>query len=274
MGGLAVWAWLGAGNLSGRLDPGRRWENLQRFAGDLVPAPVRDSGDWLSALPWAWQLLKDQALMAILMTLAIACAAIALAGLAALVVLPLADRRLARPDPAGLWAGRTSRLANVGWKVLGGVIRFLFVLARAIPEYLLAFLLISLLGLHAWPLVLALAIHNFGILGRLWGEVSENVEPAASKQLITSGSGRTQTFAVGILPAVFNRFLIYFFYRWETCIKDATVLGMLGLLTLGHLIALSKGFFWDEMFLYVLLGAALILAGDLLSTFVRRWLRG
>jgi len=76
-----------------------------------------------------------------------------------------------------------------------------------------------------------------------------------------------------ILPEGFNRFLIYFFYRWETCVKDATVLGMLGLLTLGKLIALAKGFFWDEMFFYVLLGASVILLGDLFSTYLRRRLR-
>ena len=76
-----------------------------------------------------------------------------------------------------------------------------------------------------------------------------------------------------LLPALFNRFLIYFFYRWETCTKDATVLGMLGLLTLGHLIALSKGFFWDRMFFYILLGSLVILIGDFISTLIRRWLR-
>ena len=51
------------------------------------------------------------------------------------------------------------------------------------------------------------------------------------------------------------------------------MLGMLGLLTLGHLIALAKGFFWDQMFFYILLASFVILIGDLLSTLVRRWLR-
>ena len=151
--------------------------------------------------------------------------------------------------------------------------RMLFVLTRAVPEYILAFLLIALLGLQAWPLILALAVHNFGILGRLWGEVIENADGNAARQAIAAGKGRFATFATILLPAVFNRFLIYFFYRWETCIKDATVLGMLGILTLGKLIILSKGFFWDQMLFFVLLGSSVILIGDFLSTFVRRRLR-
>lgn len=273
MAGLVVWAWATGGNLTGRLSAERRWTNFQNFAGELVPDPVRESGDWFRALPWAWDLFSTKAFAALMITLGIACAAIILASVAVLPFLPLASRRLARPDPAGIWPGRVSSRSERAWRLLSGATRFLFVIARAVPEYILAFLLISLLGLQVWPLVLALAIHNFGILGRLWGEVVENADSASAELALASGSGRMKTFGAVLFPAVFNRFLIYFFYRWETCTKDATVLGMLGILTLGNLIALSKGFFWDEMFFYILLGASVILAGDLFSTILRRWLR-
>ena len=273
MGGLAIWAWTTGGNLLGRLSAERRWTNFKNFVAELVPAPVRESGDWSSAIPWAWNLFVDGGLVAFLTTLGIACAAIILASAFVLPFLPLASRQLARPDPAGVWAGRVSGVESRGWQMIGRSTRFLFVLSRAIPEYILAFLLISLLGIQVWPLVLALAIHNFGILGRLWGEVVENADLAAAEQAIASGAGRFKVFGVVLFPAIFSRFLIYFFYRWETCVKDATVLGMLGLLTLGKLIALAKGFFWDEMFFYILLAASVIMIGDLFSAFLRQWLR-
>lgn len=271
--GLVVWSWTSGGSLFGRLSAARRWTNFQNFVGELVPSPVRKSGNWFDAFPWAWEILVDDGFVALLMTLGIACAAIIIAATVVLPFLPLASRKLARPDPGGIWAGKVSPLANRAWKLVGGATRFLFVLARAIPEYILAFLLISLLGLQAWPLVLALAIHNFGILGRLFGEVLENTDSSAAEQQLATGSGRVKVFGTILFPALFNRFLIYFFYRWETCTKDATVLGMLGLLTLGHLIALSKGFFWDRMFFYILLGSLVILVGDFISTLIRRWLR-
>ena len=44
------------------------------------------------------------------------------------------------------------------------------------PEYIWAFLLLFLLGPTAWPAVLALAIHNAGILGKLASEVVEDLE--------------------------------------------------------------------------------------------------
>ncbi len=268
-----VWAWVTSSPLLGRLSAERRWLNFKNFAGELVPAPVRKSGDWSDAFPWAWELLTDEGFLALVTTFGIATAAIILSGTVVLSLLPLASRRLARVDPFGLGAGKTRRASGLAWKLSGPIVRFGFVLCRSVPEYLIAFLLISLLGLQVWPLVLALAIHNLGILGRLWGEVIENADEAAAVRAYASGQGRAGVFATALFPAVFNRFLIYFFYRWETCVKDATVLGMLGLLTLGKLIALSKGFFWDQMLFYVLLGGSVIVIGDLFSMTLRRWLR-
>lgn len=268
-----LWAWASSTPLLGRLSAERRWLNFKNFAGELVPAPVRKSGDWGDALPWAWELLTDEGFLALMTTFGIATAAIILSGTLVLPLLPLASRRLARVDPFGLRAGKATRAAGLVWKLAGPLVRFAFVLCRSLPEYLIAFLLISLLGLQVWPLVLALAIHNFGILGRLWGEVVENADDSAAVRAYAAGQGRVGVFATTTLPGVFNRFLIYFFYRWETCVKDATVLGMLGLLTLGKLITLSKGFFWDQMLFYVLLGGSVIVLGDLFSMALRRWLR-
>ncbi|MEM9282526.1 MAG: ABC transporter permease subunit [Verrucomicrobiota bacterium] len=267
------WAWLTSSPLLGRLPASRRWENFKNFAGELVPSPVRRSGEWSDAFPWAWDLLTDEGFVALATTFGIATAAIILSGTFVLPLLTLASRQLSRPDPFGVPSGIRSKVSDAVLWAVGPMTRFGFVLARAIPEYLLAFLLLSLLGLQVWPLVLALAIHNLGILGRLWGEVVENANPAAAEVAINGGSGRGNTFVTRVLPLSFNRFLIYFFYRWETCVKDATVLGMLGLLTLGKLIALAKGFFWDEMFFYILLGASVILLGDLFSTLLRKKLR-
>lgn len=268
-----AWAWTTNSPLLGRLSAERRWANFKNFAEGLVPSPVRRSGDWSDAFPWAWEILTDEAFEALLTTFGIATAAIILSGFFVLPILPLASRELSRLHSFNIWSGRSGKLTRVVRKVIGPMTRFGFVLARAVPEYILAFLLISLLGLQVWPLVLALAIHNFGILGRLWGEVVENAEPSSAQQALVSGQRRNGAYVTRILPESFNRFLIYFFYRWETCVKDATVLGMLGLLTLGKLIALSKGFFWDKMFFYVLLASSVIVIGDLFSTFLRRRLR-
>ena len=73
---------------------------------------------------------------------------------------------------------------------------------------------------------------------------------------------------------VFPRFLLYFFYRWETCVREATVLGMLGVLSLGSLIRDARASnFYDEMVFYVLLGSCLVMIGDFASAVSRALLR-
>jgi phosphonate transport system permease protein len=119
--------------------------------------------------------------------------------------------------------------------------------------------------------VLALALHNIGILGRLWGEVMENERPEAARQLTKIGATRGQVYLGSLVSQSFNRFLLFFFYRWETCVREATILGMLGISSLGYYISLARGAFrYDRMLFFVLLGALVIFAGDLLSDWLRR----
>ncbi len=73
-----------------------------------------------------------------------------------------------------------------------------------------------------------------------------------------------------ILP----RFLLFFFYRWETCVREATVLGMLGIVSLGYWIVDTRARnHYDEMFFFVLLGAGIVLVGDLVSAVAREVVR-
>ena len=97
--------------------------------------------------------------------------------------------------------------------------------------------------------------------------------PAAARALAAAGASRSQT-AAAVFPSLLPRLLLYFFYRWETCVREATVLGMLGVLSLGSLIRDARaGNLYDELFFYVLLGALMVLAGDLLSALARGLVR-
>lgn len=252
-----------------------RSERISRFLDKLTPAPVRESGEWKDALPWAETLWHDPGKEALLNTAAVATAAIILSAFAAWTLLPWASRAFASARPMGLFSGRNDRLQSAFWQAWGFCTRTLFIVSRAVPEYVLAYLLIGLLGVSAWPLVAALALHNFGILGRLWGEVMENQSPVNARQMMQGGASRLQSYFHSIMPESFNRFLMYLFYRWETCVREATVLGMLGFSTLGLHINLARNLFrtYDTMLFFVLLGAAVIFIGDFLSVYLRKILR-
>ncbi|MCZ6751465.1 MAG: ABC transporter permease subunit, partial [Acidobacteria bacterium] len=88
------------------------------------------------------------------------------------------------------------------------------------------------------------------------------------------GATRAQMVFSALFPLTFSRFLLFFFYRWETCVREATVLGMLGISSLGFWIQDARARnHYDEMFFLILLGGLLVLIGDLVSAAAREWVR-
>ena len=250
----------------------RRMENLHRFMGDIVPAPMREGAtvtwdEWLTgigrrAVPAAWT------------TLWISMVSIVLAGVAAWLTLPLVSRAAAAAQP-WLNAGRApSRAARAAWGAVRQLVKAVHVVSRAVPEVVLAFIFLAVFGGKAWPAVLALALHNFGILGRLGAETLDNSGAEIPSALRAAGASRLQIMGLAVFPAVLPRFLIYFFYRWETCLRETTALGILGIATLGFYIKDAESRFrYDEMMVLILAGAALVIAGDAASAVVRRRVR-
>ena len=253
-----------------------RWERTQNFFRDLVPAPVKESGNYLDTLPWAKNLWITNGASALFMTLMIATMALLLAASFSYFIVPWASRTIATYHPfrTPTPQNKLSRVYHFLWYTLGMLTRFIFIITRSIPEYILAYILLSLLGVGVWPLVLALALHNFGILGRLWGEIIENNDQITAKHIYLNAGNRLQSYSFGILPASSNRQLLYIFYRWETCIRESTVLGMLAITSLGYYIKIENSSMrYDSMFFYILLGTAVIFLSDLLSIFLRAKLK-
>jgi phosphonate transport system permease protein len=279
LGLLVLWAWLGGEIEVADAFAPRRMENLRRFLSvDIQPFDLRgkpfDLGEHLA---WCWRLAADRGLSGALATLSISVLAITLAGLWASALMLFAARNVASREPFEAWIradGESARPRSQGWgwRLVSSLVRALLIFLRAIPEYVWAFLLLAMLGPSAWPAVLALAIHNAGILGKLGAETVENLEPRTLRVLRETGATRAQVAVAAILPLSLSRCLLYFFYRFETCVREATVLGMLGVASLGYWIQDSRTRqFYDEMLFFVALGAVIVLGADLLSM-LARWI--
>ena len=272
---LIAYSWLsGDVGATDFLSP-RRQANLERFAGELVPYPLQGQAfEAAVALRWGWELMEEKGWEAAVQTLALSVAAIVLAAVGALLLAPAAARTFASPEPYLPAPRPPGPLRRAFWRTLVGGSRAVLALLRSVPEYVLAFLLLAMLGPTAWPVVLALAIHNSGILGKLTAEVVENLAPEPMASLRGVGARRSQIVLFGLFPLVLPRFLLFFFYRWETCVREATVLGMLGVVSLGYWIVDARARnHYDEMFALILVGAAIVLVGDLVSTLTRELVR-
>ena len=273
-----IWAWTTGGFGLDDMETARRTANLQRFGREIIPWPMQQGqGSWENVAAWAHRLLftgPNPGLQAALNTLAMSIVAIVLAGVLAWLLLPFAARSLATPHPFLPSGARSSWPARCGWKLAVAASRCLLVFGRAVPEYVWAFVFIAFVTDQFWAAILALALHNAGILGRLGAEIIENAEAPVPVGLRTLGATRGQLLAIGLVPVSLPRFLVYFFYRWETCLREGTVLGILGVSTLGRLIKDARAADrYDEMVFFVLLGAALVFAGDMVSSLARRCLR-
>lgn len=252
----------------------RRAENLHRFlAVDLQPFELRDHPASIGEhARWAWNLATDRGFAGALATLAMSILAITLAALLGSALLLFASRNFASSNPFEPPQPASAR--KLAWQLVTVATRAFLIFLRAIPEYIWAFLFLAMLGANAWPAVLALAIHNSGILGKLGAETVENLDARPLRALRGLGATRAEIALTAIFPLSLSRYLLYVFYRFETCVREATVLGMLGVVSLGYWIqdARSKQYY-DQMVLFVALCALIVLGADLFSALVRSRLR-
>lgn len=142
---------------------------------------------------------------------------------------------------------------------------------RTIPEILWALLFVFAVGLGPFPGVLALGFHTAGVLGKLFAEVLEDVDPRPLEALQATGAGRLAILVYGILPQAAPQCLSYALYRWEVNIRAAAILGLVGAGGLGQRIHIAISLFLEHRLLTLLLAVyVLVTLVDALSAWLRR----
>lgn len=160
---------------------------------------------------------------------------------------------------------------STGQAIARSPLRLLMNALRSVPELVWAALLLISAGLGPLAGTLALAIHTTGVLGRLFVDALENVDPGPGDALRTQGVGKLRVLLYAGLPQVLPQLLSYTLYRWENNIRAAAVLGVVGAGGLGQLLVFHMGLFQMGKTATVL-GAMLLLVAlvDALSYFCRR----
>ena len=235
---------------------GSTLDNLARFLTiDIIPAPLRGAdllapATWGAFGGWLYPLLVKQALPGIVDTLVLGQIALVCAALLSLTSFPLVSWR---------FMGRLGHPAG----------RVLLVVVRSTPEYMMAYVLLQILGPSMLPAIIALAVHNGGIVGYLMGRHSDQLEMRAD-----APKRRADLYSYEVVPRLYGQFMAYMLYRWEIIIRESAIFGILGVTTLG--------FYVDAAISELRLDAAVVLIGvtvlltaavDLLSRRLRAALR-
>ncbi len=99
---------------------------------------------------------------------------------------------------------------------------------RAINEIVFALVFVVAVGLGPFAGVLALFVHTAGILGKLFSEAIENIEVGPIEGVRATGASKFQEILFGVIPQVIPLWISYTLYRFESNVRSATVLGIVG----------------------------------------------
>jgi phosphonate transport system permease protein len=155
--------------------------------------------------------------------------------------------------------------------ILYGIVRIFYIFSRSVPELVWAMMIIFIFKPGLLPGAIALALHNFGILGKLWAEVIEDMDPRPIRNLASAGASKIETLFYGILPTVLPRFLTYILYRWEVIMRTTIVVGFVGAGGLGMDFKLAMSFFqYTQITLLLLCYMILVIIADFASESTRK----
>jgi phosphonate transport system permease protein len=232
---ILVWSWHGAEMRP--LDLFRDAGNMATFARDFL---VPNFHDW------------DYYLSELIVTLQIAVWGTVLSVIAAV--------------PLGLLAS-----ANITPWWVHQPVRRLMDACRAINEMVFAMLFVVAVGLGPFAGVLALFVHTTGIFAKLFSEAVEAIDPQPVEGIRATGAGVLEEIVYGIIPQVLPLWVSYTLYRFESNVRSATVVGMVGAGGIGvALWDVIRSFQFDRTSAVLLMIIATVSVVDVLSARIRK----
>jgi phosphonate transport system permease protein len=128
-------------------------------------------------------------------------------------------------------------------RTLAWLSRGLFVLLRAVPDLLWALIFVFVAGLGPAAGALALAFHTTGVLGKLFGDTFENVDRRIVESVASAGGSPSAVSLYAVVPQAWAQCISFALYRWETNIRSATIVGVVGAGGLGQMIYTTTNLF-------------------------------
>lgn len=143
-------------------------------------------------------------------------------------------------------------------------------IARGINEIILALIFVAAVGLGPFPGVLALALHGAGMLGKFFAESIEEIDQGPIEALRSTGAGPIQIIVFGVMPQVITAWIAVILYRFETNLRQATVLGMVGAGGIGfELVGSMKLFQYQDTATCILVIVVMVMTADFISSKLR-----
>ncbi len=108
------------------------------------------------------------------------------------------------------------------------ITRASFNILRSIEALLYVAIFVTWVGIGPFAGMLALAITTFALIGKLFSEAIENIDPGPIEAVTATGSNRLQVVGYAIVPQIVPPFISYLIYQWDINIRMATIIGFAG----------------------------------------------
>ena len=168
--------------------------------------------------------------------------------------------------PVGLFSAR-----NLAPNYLVFLIaRIITIFFRAIPEFIIAMILVIAVGFGAIPGVLALGLHTMGFLAKFYAEDIEHVNKGPIEALKSSGASKRQIIAFAVIPQIIPSFVANNLYILDRNIRMATMLGIVGAGGIGYeLLSSFRMFEYQKVSAIIIIIFITIFIIDHLSSLIR-----
>lgn len=196
--GLLVLSYGGAG-----IDFGKLWanrDNIATLGGDFIP---ENFGRFMERTPWAYYIAEMWETIQI-----------AIWGTVLSVIFAVPFGLMCSHNVAPWWIVQPTR------RVMDSL--------RAINEIVFALLFVVAVGLGPFAGTLALFVHTTGILAKLFSEAVEAIDHRPVEGIRATGASSLDEIVYGIIPQVMPLWVSFALYRFESNVRSAAVLGIVG----------------------------------------------
>lgn len=142
---------------------------------------------------------------------------------------------------------------------------------RAINEMVFAMLFIAAVGLGPFAGVLALWVHTTGVLAKLFSEAVEAIDPRPMEGVRATGANALEEIIYGVIPQVMPMWVSLSLYRFESNVRSASVLGIVGAGGIGMVLwEIIRAFQYQETCAVMIIVIIAVVAIDTLSARLRK----
>jgi phosphonate transport system permease protein len=106
--------------------------------------------------------------------------------------------------------------------------RGVFNILRSVEALLYVVIFVFWVGIGPFAGMLALAVCSFALIGKLFSEAIENIDPGPIEAVTATGANRFQVIIYAVLPQIAPPFISYLIYQWDINIRMATIIGFAG----------------------------------------------